>query len=181
MSPLLLALLSGCTDFFLGEEPNLVFPDDTAVPVCACEGLDCPCSSVRNDDTGRWYLFSWPMALTWSDARVFCQDRLEGDLAVLADVDEPAWVASKVGQTYERDDPWWLGLTDQVAEGTWLWVDGMPLEAGAPWGAGEPSAESDSVDCAALRIAGTEGTWEDDVCDVPQYFVCEGSLQTLGR
>jgi len=168
-------LLAACSDFFLGDEPNLVLPRDTSAPGCACEGSDCPCSTARDDENGRWYLFSWPMALTWADARVFCRDRPDGDLAVLASEGEPERVFATASDRYEVDDPWWLGLTDTAAEGTWTWVDDTPLAPDAPWADGEPS-DLEQVDCAALRLTATGMAWEDDDCDVPAYFVCEGPL-----
>jgi Lectin C-type domain len=110
---------------------------------------------------------------TWSEARASCQSRGVGwELVAIGDADENALVLSIAG--YEA----WIGATDAVSEGTWLWVDEVVpfFEVDADTGGGrftswaedEPN-DFDGSDC--LRIL-TTGLWADWPCDSPLGHVC---------
>ncbi|MBN3278335.1 CLC4F protein, partial [Polyodon spathula] len=54
-----------------------------------------------------------------------------------------------------KRDSYWMGLTDTVTEGVWLWVDGTPLNDNAKfWYGNEPDdwkkVDSSGEDCAHL-------------------------------
>ncbi|KAK7482491.1 hypothetical protein BaRGS_00026308, partial [Batillaria attramentaria] len=68
---------------------------------------------------------------------------------------------------------YWIGLSDQQHEGTWVWVDQTPLQGYLHWAAGEPNAMGDE-DCVA--IFGTRGTdlngrWNDYDCGRGFHFI----------
>jgi hypothetical protein len=110
---------------------------------------------------------------SWSEARATCEARGVGwDLVAIGDAEENALVLSTTG--YEA----WIGATDLVREGSWLWVDEadpfFEVDADADsarftnWSGGEPNDYDDS-DC--LRIL-TTGLWADLPCDSPRGHVC---------
>lgn len=68
----------------------------------------------------------------------------------------------------------WIGLTDEGVEGQWKWVDGTPLTT-TYWGKDQPNSyDGRNQDCVEFwhRATGT-GDWNDEHCDVKQYFICE--------
>lgn len=101
-----------------------------------------------------------------------------GDLVVLSDGDEAAWVtrSAETAGVYGA----WIGATDAGFEGTWTWVDESAF-VGLPWGDGEPNndlgSSPDGEDCAQLSDS---ATFNDQRCDATQSIVCEGA-GSLGR
>jgi hypothetical protein len=73
----------------------------------------------------------------------------------------------------------WIGLTDQIEEGAWVWSEGEPLgEKLAGWAVGEPSSADTKCgeeDCAAITTAtkgGRGAGWADVSCS--SFLVGEG-------
>ena len=63
----------------------------------------------------------------------------------------------------------WLGATDRDEEGTFVWLDGTPLEAGL-WEVGEPN-NGGGADCLGLT---TSGAWDDYQCTgTKRKYTCE--------
>ena len=83
--------------------------------------------------------------------------------------------ASENGFVYQLHGGSWLGATDEIQEGTWVWVTGESWGF-TNWDAGEPNngccrpGESISENGVAF-VPGA--TWNDGPQDQPHPFVCE--------
>jgi len=56
----------------------------------------------------------------------------------------------------------WIGLTDEITEGTWRWINGTPLSI-SNWAATEPNAASGTEDYAQIYFSGhpEQQKWND--------------------
>ncbi len=99
---------------------------------------------------------------SWIDAEHDCEDDgATSHLAILADDAERDAVRGAVsGQA-------WLGVTDIVAEGTWLEVT-SGLAAYRPWNSNEPN-DLFGEDCVELDGGG----FNDEGCGNANVYVCE--------
>ncbi|XP_005341312.2 C-type lectin domain family 4 member E [Ictidomys tridecemlineatus] len=68
-----------------------------------------------------------------------------------------------------------IGLTDQVVEGEWQWVDGTPFtESLSFWDAGEPNNLITLEDCATIRdSSNARKNWNDIPCFYNMFWICE--------
>ena len=73
--------------------------------------------------------------------------------------------------------PYWIGLTDQGHEGSFVWPNGRvlnldPAAGESHFGEGEPSNTSrdDGEDCVEVA---PDGTWNDLICTIGLPMVCE--------
>jgi hypothetical protein len=69
----------------------------------------------------------------------------------------------------------WIGASDTLTEGSFVWVDGPEKDSAAPtsfWATGEPStgASGNSNDCACYN---TSGEWKDHACANLLEFIVE--------
>jgi formylglycine-generating enzyme required for sulfatase activity len=95
---------------------------------------------------------------TWHDAVEYCSER-GGHLVTIQDAVENLYI-------YQLTEGWtWLGATDEIEEGTWVWVSGEPWKY-AKWHPGQPSGED------YLSYNGMSGASWDDV-EGSRPFVCE--------
>lgn len=65
---------------------------------------------------------------------------------------------------------WWIGLSDNALEGTFVWSDNTPLGYTA-WAGGEPNNSGGNENCGHLWDA-AGGEWNDIPCDVNMNYVC---------
>lgn len=68
----------------------------------------------------------------------------------------------------------WIGLSDILIEGRFMWEDGSPLDFTA-WTGGEPNNAGGVEDCVEFRfleLSGVDG-WNDQECSDERNFVCE--------
>ncbi|XP_036933214.1 C-type lectin domain family 4 member M-like isoform X1 [Acanthopagrus latus] len=104
----------------------------------------------------------------WTSSRQECIN-MGADLVVIDSLDEQAFVKGmlKSGQNA------WIGLTDSLTEGTWMWVDGTPVTT-SYWQPGQPNSFNGNQDCGEIlhRAAGV-GEWNDDGCFAEQNWICE--------
>ncbi len=107
---------------------------------------------------------------TWPEARAHCQG-LALDLVEVSDETDNAALAATAASRYpvgvDRGN-WWIGLTDQATEETWVWLD---QSTGAPWtNFGEATNTADR-DCAVLNEPELSA-WGITDCTVERFFIC---------
>ena len=125
---------------------------------------------------------------TWNNAQANCLN-LGAQLVKIESAEENEFLtrtfltASAV--TY------WMGLSDQVKEGQWIWTDGDPLGNYTNWGGSNPNNSNGYQHCGhvlkgSFRITvqygngilqhtftGFNGEWNDLECGVQLGYICE--------
>ncbi|KAI8516132.1 Collectin-11 [Branchiostoma belcheri] len=139
-------------------------------------GRDCPCKEIPTEPLkcpsgyvqfrDKCYQFSTTQK-QYNDAMAVCV-AAGGHLAVAKDEETDNFLVNEIRK---RGNPeTWMGMSDQVQEGTWVWEDGSVLSGWTNWLPGQP--DSTAEDCAEWKVA-YGFKWNDDECYHTQYFVCE--------
>ncbi|KAM7068571.1 C-type lectin domain family 10 member A-like [Molossus nigricans] len=128
----------------------------------------CPMNWLEHQGSCYWFSGT---ELTWHEAEKYCQ--LENShLVVINSREEQNFVQKHIGFPFS-----WMGLSD--AEGYWKWADGTDYKTNFKnWAPGQPDDWQDhglggGEDCAHFR---PDGSWNDDACQRPYYWICETSL-----
>ncbi|XP_068778765.1 hepatic lectin isoform X2 [Struthio camelus] len=104
--------------------------------------------------------------MSWQDAKQICSD--EGSHLVI--------VNTELEQKFLKDNinnssTYWLGVTDELEEGTWRWVNGDPASI-SYWNTWRENKDVDQQDCGSI---GPDGIWTDDKCSRLHHWICEKS------
>nr|XP_046263019.1 C-type lectin domain family 4 member M-like isoform X2 [Scatophagus argus] len=104
----------------------------------------------------------------WTLSRKDCISR-GADLVVIDSRDEQQFIYKLI----KPDKNAWIGLTDSLQEGTWMWVDGTPVTT-TYWEPGQPNSYNGNQDCGEIvpKSSGV-GQWNDDGCFADQIWICE--------
>lgn len=137
-----------------------------------CDGVldddpECPdCVEVDGPREGQtWWLCHAPR--TWNEARARCAE-LGGEFAsILNEHEHTAFLRATLGHQWTN---WWLGLSDQESEGTFVWADGEAASF-TFWSSGEPNDSAGREDCA--QLIPWNGRWNDLDCARRLPFVCQ--------
>ncbi|XP_078119074.1 galactose-specific lectin nattectin-like [Sander vitreus] len=97
---------------------------------------------------------------TWSDAETFCQTA-GGNLASIQSAEEHAFLRDYINQVTGIDKNAWIGGTDAVQEGTWLWTDGSKFDYKS-FAAGQPDNAGGVENCLEMNWGGNG--WNNGVC-----------------
>ncbi|MFN0058570.1 MAG: lectin-like protein [Planctomycetota bacterium] len=100
--------------------------------------------------------------LTYFEGRTLAA-AYDGYLVSLNDSDEETFLLSQLPPTYK-----WIGLSDEVVEGQYLWESGEPVSY-TNWAAGQPSGAFATVDFAR---------WDNDWDATVSSFTCPAVLET---
>ncbi len=131
-----------------------------------CDGraTPCDCDSVTYDE--REYLFC-DSGRRQDQALRMCQEA-GGTLVEIHSMAEQDWLLEQTGYSF-----WWIGLTDRIDEGTFVWTSGERLSYVA-WHPGEPNDFGIGEDCAGIEFRyGYEGEWNDERCSAMLPAICE--------
>lgn len=143
-----------------------------------CDGLDNDCSAAVDDGAA---VCPCTMRRRGTHAYLFCAAGagfaaaeagcvgVGYNLATVEDAAESAWLQS-AARSYDAAKPWWIGLSDAVTEGTFVWNSGSTAEFRS-WRAGEPNNSGDE-DCVEIN-AWDADAWNDSNCGKGNDFVCE--------
>ncbi|XP_033949243.1 asialoglycoprotein receptor 1-like isoform X2 [Pseudochaenichthys georgianus] len=104
----------------------------------------------------------------WTLSRQECIE--EGaDLVVIDSLEEQAFL----NMLMHKGQNVWIGLTDSLQEGTWMWVDGSNVTTKF-WQPGQPNSYNGNQDCGEnLQKTPGVGEWNDDGCFAVQNWICE--------
>jgi len=105
--------------------------------------------------------------MTKNAAEQFCRVK-KGELATIHSAEEDEAIKSILeydGMNY------WIGLSDEVEEGTFVWGDGSKLDYSG-FNPGEPNDYGQGEDCVQIR---TGAGWNDIPCVYTAPFVCQYS------
>ena len=78
-------------------------------------------------------------------------------------------------QLHKPNDNWWIGISDQVTEGTWLWTSNGAAATYKNWGSNEGNA-GNWENCAMTNA--NDGLWRDIPCSRTYWTMCEKAVQT---
>ncbi|XP_064651452.1 C-type mannose receptor 2-like [Lineus longissimus] len=129
----------------------------------------CPLGyTLRNDICYKLFTISQ----TFNNARSTCQAD-GGDLVSITDQETHDWVVTNF---QGANDFIFIGFTDAVTEGTWVWADGTEDNGFNKWGrfAGRQLPDfDDKFNCAGISSqTETNGDWLDGKCSSEVPFVC---------
>ncbi|XP_041125397.1 asialoglycoprotein receptor 1-like [Polyodon spathula] len=142
------------------------------------ERVCCPEKWVQFN--GKCYYFSTD-TMDWNSSQASCVS-MGADLVIIESEAEQRFLLDKA-KSQTGQNSYWMGLTDAVTEGVWLWVDGAPLNDKAKyWHSKEPDdwkkEDLSGEDCARLvyeiHWANSLYTWFDASCTWQQNRrICE--------
>ncbi|XP_070550924.1 uncharacterized protein [Ptychodera flava] len=129
----------------------------------------CPNGWISSGDS--CYFFS-SATETFDNAQDDCKS-MNSDLLIIDDDNEWTYVYTYIRYRYYTRN-YWVGLTDVLQEGTWVWENGVGEATGTSyWIAGAPDNSGGSEHCARLdQYYG----YEDVGCTTQIYYICEDDL-----
>uniref|UniRef100_A0A4W6EY88 C-type lectin domain-containing protein n=1 Tax=Lates calcarifer TaxID=8187 RepID=A0A4W6EY88_LATCA len=130
------------------------------------------------------YFFSYSRTSTvkknWPDSRADCVRR-GADLVVIDNPEEQKFVSNTIENKKTSSNFWqngfWIGVTDIVAEGTWVWINNVTEVEQRYWMDGEPNNLGQHGEhCGVVVYSSTNPwkTWFDANCNTDkQSWMCE--------
>jgi cysteine-rich repeat protein len=129
--------------------------------------VTCPPGATKYDVTNHCY--TWETQETsWQSARTACLAKGAGwDLASITSVGEQTFLDNNVNPSENA----WLGGTDEVTEGVYVWTDGEAFSY-APWGPGEPNGGTSDNCIESVADTGFD-YWATLSCSLSRDYICE--------
>ncbi|KAG9259787.1 C-type lectin domain family 4 member E-like isoform X1 [Astyanax mexicanus] len=121
-----------------------------------------------------FYYISTEKKKSWSESKKDCRDK-GTDLLIINSREEQEFFNKELGRTEA-----WIGLTDEVTEGDWKWVDGSKPTVEF-WAKGEPN-DYQNEECAITSFQRTISdilTWADYPCHQSVSWICEKRVTGL--
>lgn len=175
-------LLSGCSALFGLDEPTRMrdagiivgadadasSPDagaDASLDAAIDAPLSCPAGYTMIGNSGTYYRLVTQQA-QWEGAVADCAD--DGASTHLVVAGSLAEVTA-IDTAFPGENELWIGLSDLVTNGTFLWVTaedtmGFPPATGTPW-QNQPGADP----CVLVK----DGVFETRSCTLTRRYLCE--------
>jgi gliding motility-associated-like protein len=104
-----------------------------------------------------------PQSMTGSQAQSFAQTLGSNLVSIQSSAENSCILSSLVSLGYGTGDVVWIGFSDEVNEGDFVWYDQSPITY-TNWAPGEPNQSGDE-DCVQIYPGGANpGTWNDLPC-----------------
>ncbi|XP_061183004.1 perlucin-like protein [Saccostrea echinata] len=120
------------------------------------------------------YLFVTHVHNDWTESEYFCH-MLHSKLVEIETMEEDNFVQLQaIKHVHENPGTFgfWIGGTDAVVEGEWMWVTTGQNFTYSNWAPGFPDDYRKNEDCAHLYKA-QHFEWNDEDCDHRMCFICE--------
>ncbi|XP_064355440.1 CD209 antigen-like protein C isoform X2 [Dromaius novaehollandiae] len=104
--------------------------------------------------------------MSWEDAKQVCLDQ-DSHLVIVNTEEEQKFLKDNINSS----STYWLGVTDKLEEGSWLWVNGQPATLGF-WNTWRENRDREQQDCGSI---GPDGIWTDERCSRAHHWICEKS------
>ncbi|XP_014807490.1 PREDICTED: CD209 antigen-like protein C, partial [Calidris pugnax] len=137
---------------------------DVAGLICKSVTDGRKCSSGWKNFGKSCYFFSTETT-PWAEARETCAD-LGAHLLIVDSEPEQGFLMDNI-----ETGTYWLGATDELVEGTWVWTNGQQVNF-SYWNTWKKDKEREEKDCG---IIGPGGIWSDARCSHPNRWICEKS------
>ncbi|XP_026723414.1 CD209 antigen-like protein A [Athene cunicularia] len=111
------------------------------------------------------YFFSTE-TMSWVDAKEICADQGAHLVIVNSEMEQ-----NFLKESINNSGTYWLGVTDQLEEGTWVWINGKHTSI-SYWNTWKENKDRDQKDCGSI---GPDGIWNDDRCSHFNHWICEKS------
>ena len=133
-----------------------------------------PAYVTYEDDNGYIGINSPTFDLDWYDASEMCQTHF-GDLASINSQQDQINIVNVIDESFGdnniEDNHVWIGLNDQLIEGSFAWSDSTQFSY-SNWGNNQPNDYNNGQDCVELRTDFSD-QWNDQACDYQtSTFVC---------
>ncbi|XP_039608881.1 low affinity immunoglobulin epsilon Fc receptor-like [Polypterus senegalus] len=128
--------------------------------------------------------------LGWSDSQDHCFSE-RGHLVIIENKEEQDFLTVMVEIKGGKEKSYWIGLSDRVTEGDFVWVNDRPLDPRKRfWGkresdnGQEPDNWTDKVqsptgeDCVELKKSKSYNGWYDANCRIQKKRICETAALT---
>ena len=114
---------------------------------------------------------------TWENAKEECEKWLAG-LVKVESREENDFIKTKLLPT-DKEENYWIGLSDSDNENDWKWTDGtrLDLDGYKNWRGNEPDNHNGNEDCVVIVRISTDpyhyGKWSDISCSLERKYICE--------
>ncbi|XP_022294739.1 perlucin-like [Crassostrea virginica] len=133
----------------------------------------CPDNWVSHG--GECYAFVTNIKSTWINAGAYCRNA-EAKLVEVDSVDEENFLRSHLISS-QISESFWIGGTDTVKEGKWVWMSSQdPLDY-KDWAHNEPN---NGIEGGCMTMANhLRFHWNDDLCNSQINFICEKTVNQI--
>ena len=114
---------------------------------------------------------------TWENAKKECE-KWHAGLVKVESREENDFIKTKLLPT-DKEENYWIGLSDSDNENDWKWTDGtrLDLDGYKNWRGHEPDNHNGNEDCVAIVRISTDpyhyGKWSDISCSLERKYICE--------
>ncbi|XP_078312276.1 galactose-specific lectin nattectin-like [Crassostrea virginica] len=130
---------------------------------------DCEDGWVRHGDS--CYLVSTRYPMEWIDAMTFCE-MYEANLAEVETDTEATFLRHECHVYGAGGGTFWIGGSDVMAEGKWMWMTSHIPISYTNWARGTPSNNLGRQHCLSMYYH-VGYLWNDEQCTLSLPFICE--------